>query len=302
MTIYLCVLFCSRLSRQGFSNDWRPLQEHEERQVCKECRKLCRANSIVRAPLRFARKYFAANLLTARLFQGPDDVEKCMQDMQKSKLWTMEEWDLQEIANLNNLKLQEWVGTSFRCDNTCSDVLKQWMSVIVTPALRVNVASIPPHMQNIVARFMECLHSGQLSSNDRANLKVAAACASGQLDGHPLVIGLALQCRRKMEKASRGIQDARGRRSKETPREAALIADAGLQLALNAGNSALAVEFGLSARACRVNLQQLEEHGLPMPGLALLWGDVLKENWRLMDRLYTKAAEAPKRTLVKLGE
>lgn len=108
------------------------------------------------------------------------------------------------------------------------------------------------------------------------------------------VPGLALQARRLVEKKKRGITSLQGRRSLETDREAALIADAGLTLSLHAANLSLAREFGIAASHCRISLDMLPQHSLPMAALALNFENVLKENFMLIDQRYPKAPEAPR--------
>ena len=111
-------------------------------------------------------------------------------------------------------------------------------------------------------------------------------------------MGLALQCRRMLDKKSRGITSMRGRRSAESEREAALISDAGLQLSLAACNSSLALSFGLPADSLRIDIHELEQRGLPSPGLAILWPhEVLEKNFILADQRWLRVAQAPKRDL-----
>ena len=77
------------------------------------------------------------------------------------------------------------------------------------------------------------------------------------------VPGLALQARRLVEKKKRGITSLQGRRSLETDREAALIADAGLTLSLHAANLSLAREFGIAASHCRISLPHIFRYAAP---------------------------------------
>ena len=154
-----------------------------------------------------------------------------------------------------------------------SEVFRKWQAAIVAPCLRVNVNSIPVELHKIVAAFTTALHSGSLPEEHKIPLKVAASAVTGQLAGHPLLLGLALQCRRMLEKQGRGVQGMRGRRSAETEREAFLIQDAGIQLSLACANTSLAVSFGLPESSGKVNLQMLTNYGLPSPGLGMLWPD-----------------------------
>ena len=131
-------------------------------------------------------------------------------------------------------------------------------------------------------------------------MQVATAAISGQLSDHPIIMGLALQCKRKMEKELRGITTMKGRRSNETEKEMAMIADSGLQLALGACNPGLAKEFGLARSALRISLSELHRYGLPSPALALLFDGVLKSNFELADQRFPRDPEIPKRNMAIL--
>ena len=270
---------------------------NHSRQICDECLKLVRGNSIVRACVRFGKKHFAAVLLSARLFQTDADVEKVIEDMKQGSLWARHESSMQELLDMNCGQLQQVVRTGFKCEGTPAPPLQQWIDVVVDPCLKVNVNSIPSEMQVLVARFTNAIASGLVDEADIPNLRIAAAAVSGQLSGHPLLMGLALQCRRQVMKREKGQETMRGRRCKETEREAALIADAGLGLAMACGNVTLAQQFGLPASSCRIDLKELELHGLPQPALALLFPKVLEDNWRLLDQKYVREHMAPKRAL-----
>lgn len=76
-----------------------------------------------------------------------------------------------------------------------------------------------------------------------------------------------------------------------------MIADSGLQLALAAGQSTLAREFGLPASGCRISLDHLKQHMLPVSALALLFEDQMKNNFIRCDQKFPRESEAPKRAL-----
>lgn len=97
------------------------------------------------------------------------------------------------------------------------------MATVVNPCLKVSVASVPDRLGEIVASFTAILASGEASDLDCANIRVAAAAVSGQLEGHPMIMGLAIQCSRMLDRKSRGIENMRGRRGQETARERELI-------------------------------------------------------------------------------
>lgn len=152
------------------------------------------------------------------------------------------------------------------------------------PCLRVNISAMPAGLQEIMFKVNMLLVSGQVSDKVIAELKVASAAISGRLSQHPILMGLALQSRRMLEKQERGLSDMRGRRSHESEYERSLIADSGQQLALAAGQPSLAREFGLAAEALKIDLAELDANGLPNPGLSILNRDVLQKNFELIDQ------------------
>ena len=88
-----------------------------------------------------------------------------------------------------------------------------------------------------------------------------------------------------------------GRRSVESEHERALIADAGLSLAIAGSNFALAKEFGLPAASLRIDLEELRRQSLPQPALALCWDGILQENFALCDQRFIREQGAPKSPL-----
>eukprot|EP00438_Fugacium_kawagutii_P011024 Skav204814 [mRNA] locus=scaffold3914:21728:41955:- [translate_table: standard] len=256
----------------------------KSRQVCKECQKLILSKSIVRAPLRFARKYHCAKLLHARIFETEQDVQECIQDVQQTAMFQRNQEEFNQLMNLDSRTLQEYVRNSFVHDSFPSEIYKEWVDSVVKPALRVNISAMPAGLQEIMHKVNMLLVSGRVSDQVIAELKVASAAISGSLSKHPILMGLALQSRRLLEKQERGLSDMRGRRSLETDYERSVIADAGQQLALAAGQPSLAREFGLAAAALKIDLAELEAHGLPNPGLAILKHEALQKNFELIDQ------------------
>ena len=109
--------------------------------------------------------------------------------------------------------------------------------------------------------------------------------------------GLCLSARRMVDKQQRQVSKS-GRRSRESDREASLIADAGLTLALHAGNASLAAEFGLAASSCRIDLKILRERGLPSPALSIRWEHVLKQNFFMLDQRFPREKDSKRCNLV----
>ena len=245
---------------------------------------------------RFARKLFAANLLNARLFGGTDSVKEVLAEIKDGPM--RDDAVLEEVVALDASKLQQWVRRSWMCEADKSSRTKHFVDTTVKPALQCSVGSVPDNMADIIARFTAVLRGDAASEGDAINIKLAASCLQGDLDAHPLLQGIALQCRRLITKQKKGIETMRGRREADcSDREKMLIADSGLSLAMACGNKSLAKEFGISVVGCRINMDHLFAHSLPTPCLALLWDEHLKMNFRLADQRYVRVPETCKRIL-----
>ena len=145
-------------------------------------------------------------------------------------------------------------------DSSPAEALKRFIATTVKPALTCSVASVPEQMRSVMGKFMSIVGGTEGSEEEGANLKIACAALRGDLSHHPLIQGLALQRSRLVQKRQRGISTMQGRRSHESERETALIADAGLTLAMHAGNSARAsLFFDLAASSCRISLEILRK-------------------------------------------
>ena len=222
-------------------------------------------------------------------------MEELTAEIHNSALWKSDDSKLKEVMKLETHRLQQWVRASCLCDPSGTDRYQNFVATVVKPALSCNVASIPANLQDIAGRFTAIIKGGEASEEDAVRLKIACSAIKGELSNHPLLCGLALQCARMVDKEARGISTMSGRRSVETERERALISDAGQQLAMAAGNSALARQFGISASLCRISLDDLLPASLPCPALALRWPHVLQENFLLADQRFAKAQSTPRR-------
>lgn len=249
-------------------------------------------NQVVRSVTRFARKWYAGQLLSARLFGGEGAVAALLEKIQESPM--KEDSTLKELIVIETFKLQQWARKSFGAEQGASSSWKEWQCAVVRPALQCNVATIPKCMQDVVGRFTAVIRGGEATEEDAIALKLACSCLNGDMAAHPLVQGLALQCRRLVQREARGIHTMAGRRDDITCKEAALISDAGLSLAMLSGNVALGKEFGLSGKALRISLDELEKNSLPTPALALHFEGVLENNFMLADQRFLRADNHPK--------
>ena len=253
---------------------------------------------ILRSVVKFARKYHAASYLSAKLFGGEDGVRQCIEDIEASAM--RDDEGLKKFLELTPVQMQQWVRHAFMSDPTSSPKLKHWIQIVVRPMMICNIQSVPDRLHDVIVRFTAMLQGDECTEEDAVRLKLAASCLNGDMSAHPLVQGLALQCRRLVLKQKRGITTMAGRRDLESSTESQLIADAGLCLAIHCQNSALVKEFGLSSTTCRINMQELHKNSLPTPALALLWDDVLKHNFVLLDQRYLRCEETPRRFLSKV--
>lgn len=254
------------------------------------------ASKVVRSPIRFARKYWAAHLLNARMFQGHKAAEEVLSEINNTSLVKHGDQKMKELMKLDTHFLQQWVRASCQSDHNGNAQYKLFLSSVVKPCLMANVSSIPANIHDIIGRVTAIVQGDQASEEDQVCLKLACSAMKGEFTNHPLLCGLALSCSRMMEKQSRNIFTMAGRRSLCSEREAELISDAGQQLACATGNVALAREFGLSSRAGKVNQTELQKNSLPTPTLAVRWPQVLQDNFNLADQRFVKAAETPVRS------
>ena len=268
-----------------------------ERPACQKCIELAGRKGIIRHITRFMIKYWGAQYLSSKLFQGQAAVDELMRRIKETAFYKEYHSRVAPVLSLDVQKLQQYIRASFLHDSKCTPALADFIACVVKPCLMVNTAAIPEQLADIAGRFAAILAGGQASEQDMVDVKLAASCISGRLSGHPLIQGVTLQLQRRLEKLDRGIETMRGRRSKESELERSLIADAGLQLAIAAGNNRLAREFGMSRDSHRIQFEILSQHSLPIPALAVCYPEVLQENFRLIDQRFIRAQNFPKRSL-----
>ena len=253
-------------------------------------------DKVARYAVRFARKYYAAVLLNNKLFGGETFVQETLQEIRESPI--SDDSEMKEVLALTTVKLQKWVRGAILSDPLASDRMKEWIQIIVKPALAVNCASVPDRMCDIIARFTCIIAGGEASEQDVVDLKMATSCVRGDFHNHPFLQGLALSCRRKLLREARGIMTMAGRRDDASSLENSLVADAGLSLSIACGNTALARMFGMSSTCLNISLDELPKHSLPTGALSVLWDDVLRENFVLADQMFQRHPSAPQRALV----
>lgn len=224
-------------------------------------------------------------------------MEDTKNDIYKTSLYQNGDKKIREILGLETWKLQQFVRYSFHCDGKQGPELQKFTSMLVDPALSCSTANVPEQMSDVIARFTSVITGGEASEEDVLNLKLCCSALKGEFSSHPLIQGLALQCRRLLDKQARGISSMKGRRSVESEKEKSLIRDAGLTLAMMAGNQALAREFGLPKSSCRIDFKELAAFSLPTPALALNFPGIIQQNFQIADQRFLRPDGFPKRFL-----
>lgn len=273
------------------------------RVCCRQCIDLIAKRYILRACLKFATKFHAAELLTARLFQGEAETAAVETSIKSGQLYKSSPELLDQLIACDASALQQFVRASFKSDSRPTENMKKFVAHTVDPALAVNVDSVPARLADCAAKFTALLRGSETSEQAMIDVKIAAAAIQGKLSNHPLVQGLILCVQRQFEKESRNISTLRGRTAAEiSPMERQLMADAGLQLSIACGNHTLAREFGACVSAGNMHKleEQLHTRSLPQPSLAICLDGQLEQNFHLADQRYVRPHMAPKSVLLSI--
>lgn len=218
--------------------------------------------------------------------------------MMATDFYTYHSAYLDKLIKLNNAELQQYVRFSFASLPSAGMTknMSFFISSVVKPVLKVNVANVNSILANVAAQYTRALCAGGLSDQERLSLKIAAASVSGELDNHPLIQGLAVLCLRKVRKEARHVEVGRGRPVQSTQLEDQVVADAGLTISLSGANSQLAKEFGMtSLRRFKFDFDNLM--GIPSSPLALVFPERLRDNMELIDQILVRANHVPQRSL-----
>lgn len=159
--------------KEANTNSWTIFHSDCEKQVikdnlaseggrlaCPKCMELGGRRGIVRTVTRFAFKYFAAQLLHIRLYNGDAAVDKLKRNIRASKLYETFESKVEELLKLDNAKLQQWVRASWMSDSRATKTMIDFMNVVIRPCLDVNVASVPDNLGDVSAKFAAILAGG----------------------------------------------------------------------------------------------------------------------------------------------
>ena len=167
--------------------------QNKSRQVCDECFKLTKSKSIVRMPLRFAKKIHAAELLNAKVFEGDEVVETVMKAIKASNLYQRDKANMDQLLALGTGQLQQFVRTSFLSEHSISTEMQKWQHMVVKPCLRVNVAAIPEQFRRIAQQFEFLMASG-VSDDDVARLKAGLMMFMGDFHMFSLFCSTTICC------------------------------------------------------------------------------------------------------------
>lgn len=253
-------------------------------------------SKVVRNVQRFTRKFYGALLLSAKLFQGDQGLAEVHAEIAQTQMHQQgRDSLLKDLLEMDAGQLQQWVRESWSSDGHMDEKLKKFYTSVVKPSLSCHVGSVTDQMAFAIQRFTAIIAGNEADEEDVVKMKVAAFALSGDLSCHPLITGLALACRRLVDKQQRGIETLRGRKATESARESALVADAGYTLALMGGNAELARNFGLPASTCKISFADLHANSLPTPALAILSDDTMRENFILADQRFFRESPTPKR-------
>ena len=120
--------------------------------------------------MRFAKKFHAAELLNAKVFEGDEVEEAVVKSIKASNLYQKEQANMDQLLALETGQLQQFVRTSFLSEHSISPQMQKWQNMVVRPALRVNVAAVPEQFRRIVQQFDFLMASG-VSDDDLAKMK-----------------------------------------------------------------------------------------------------------------------------------
>ena len=232
---------------------------------------------------------------------GQAAADEVLQKIKKTKLWETGKMKIHAIVELPNELLQQSVRGSWLSDPKQSREVRAFVDQVVSPCLRVSLASIPSQLHEVMVQFESIITSGAATDQQLNHIKVASSVIKGDYNDHPLLLGLCLQTSRMLERQSRGLS-MKGKIGNALNDEArTLVLDAGLQLACATGNSRLCREFGLGVHSGRFKLEDLAMHSLPEPALAVMFEDVLANNFRLADQRLPRRQGSAKRAFYKMA-
>eukprot|EP00434_Breviolum_minutum_P026649 symbB.v1.2.023553.t1/scaffold2162.1/size87430/2 len=154
------------------------------KQVCNNCLELGKAHSILRSVVRFCKKFYAAEMLAAKMFQGDDGIQETRDRIAAGAVYRNFRKTIDDVLTLDVHKLQQFVRASFISDCSPSAPLQRFMATVVIPATRTHASSIPGRLSETIKRFDAMIGSGIGSEQDMLRLHDKAGLVGGAWTSH----------------------------------------------------------------------------------------------------------------------
>ena len=147
---------------------------HPDRKCCAKCWSLTSPKSITKTVTRFARKYYAAQLLQKRLFHTEDDVKRFQDEMAATSFAKRHEKAWKDIVEKSNAQLQSDLRDEWRSDNNAlrTTACKMFISTVVQPCLAVHVSAVTSNVTFLAQKFVDALEGGQMDASWRMECQV----------------------------------------------------------------------------------------------------------------------------------
>lgn len=115
--------------------------------------------------MKFIGKYFAAQLLSRKLFQPASELDAFLEEVDGTTYAHNNRKAWEAILELSNAELQilvrrAWISTTL-ADR--GELTNSFISIVVEPALRVHVGSVTSNVSVLSAQFLDALTAGNHS-------------------------------------------------------------------------------------------------------------------------------------------
>lgn len=265
------------------------VEQESEKAVCDKCWDAENCARTQRNALRFAKKWWVARILLAKMFKSEEIVCEIEAECKQTALYKLNTRQMNEILALDMPQMQAFVRKGFFSipNSQMSTVLQTFMETTVSPITSVNIGDCTSEMRMMSYQFTSLLASSQLSELDALGAKIAEAACKGTFQQRPAVLGLICQCLDAIDREERNVPSLKKARNM-TEREREVVADAGALLAMNGASAELMKYFGFSRKGvlkCHGSVNNLLEQGLPSAALCLLDERTVNQNAVLVDSL-----------------
>eukprot|EP00435_Cladocopium_sp_Y103_P072988 s131_g42.t1 len=262
-----------------------------DRLCCKMCERLGEPKTVQRLVVQFTRNFVAAHLLSRKLYFPPDELEAYIKEIDDTAFGRFNTTMWEGLRELSLVHLQAFVVNTYQRfpDHLKTLHLSHFLQTVVYPCMRINVTRIDEGLAPVAAQF----------ELDEIKIKIADAAVRGQLDASPFLQGILLQMMRKLDKDRRGV-GMQGRPMASTATEHQLMSDAAFEFAMAGKNKELAIRLGQQLRPAALSTEDLPNHSLPNPTLALAAqrAEILRDNLQAIHRLFSLAEGQEERRLI----